>query len=73
MNKLSSVELVLQYYSFVAKTFEDMRAVEITDFVQRQWPIVERALIDGEGIRACDSRAHDLTCQFVERELYKQD
>ena len=62
--------LYCQFLVFCGKALDDMPFNRLQEFCKRQWPIVERALLGGEGIAACDSLAHDLTCQFVERNLY---
>jgi hypothetical protein len=58
------------FVEHVRDNFPDLSYTDLRDFCDTQYPIVERALHFGEGIRACTSRAHDLTCQFVEQQLY---
>lgn len=62
--------LYCQFVLFCGKALDDMPFNRLQEFCKRQWPIVERALVYGEGGRALDSRAHDLTCSFVERNLH---
>lgn len=63
--------LFCQFLVYCGQSFGDMRYDSLEVFAIQQWPIVERALVNGEGIRACDERAHDLTCSFVSRKLYE--
>lgn len=67
---MDKLDIFLKFLYYAQARFPEMNAEGVMDFTKRQWPIVERALFDGEGIRACDSRAHDLTCAFVERQLF---
>lgn len=67
---MDKLDLFLGFFDFAQARLGDMDPFRVMDFTKRQWPIVERALIDGEGIRACDSRAHDLTCSYVEHRLF---
>lgn len=67
---MDKLDLFLKFFDFLQAAMSDMDPYKVMDFTKRQWPIVERALVDGEGVRACDSRAHDLTCSFVEKVLF---
>ena len=62
--------LYCQFVLFCGKALDDMPFSRLQEFCNLQWSIVERALILDEGIRACDSRAHDVTCGFVEHKLF---
>ena len=64
--KMNAKALYNEFLVYCGSSMEDMKFVQIEDFCQRQFPIVEEAILGGKGIHACDSRAHDLTCSFVE-------
>jgi hypothetical protein len=70
MNALKPVDLFFKYFDYITRYDPDTDTKLMLDFCREQWPIVERALLGGEGIQACDSRAHDATCSFVERNLF---
>lgn len=61
--------LFCQFLVYCGQSFSEMQYNHLEAFATQQWPIVERALVKGEGVRACDARAHDLTCGFVSRKL----
>lgn len=67
---IKPVDLFFSYFDYAQRQLPDMDPMLVLEFARGQWPIVERALLGGEGIRACDSRAHDATCSFVERTLF---
>jgi hypothetical protein len=58
-----------EFLVFCGRSLDHMSFSRLNAFCEAQWPIVERALFNGEGTRGCDSRAHDLTCSFVERKV----
>lgn len=64
------VDLFFSYFDYITRYDPDTDTKLVLDFCREQWPIVERALLQGEGIRACNSQAHDATCSFVERNLF---
>lgn len=54
------------FVAYVASYFKgDLSNEALNGFIVSQYPIVERALHGGEGIRACGPDAHDITCSFV--------
>lgn len=66
---MNVVDLYNEFFMHCGVALRDMTFTRIETFVQAQWPIVVEALLNDAGISACDARAHDLTCGFVERKL----
>lgn len=57
------------FVEYVRHNMPELSMDDSFNLCYSQYPIVEQALHYGEGIRACTARAHDVTCQFVERQL----
>lgn len=63
--------LYCQFLVFCGQSFETMSFQRLDEFCSQQWPIVERALVQDEGVQACTAASHDLTCAFVARRLFE--
>jgi hypothetical protein len=68
--KTTATALYNEFLVFCGVYMEDMTFSRLNEFCMGQWPIVELAILNGGGIRACNSQAHDLTCSFVERKVF---
>lgn len=66
------MSLFKQFYLYCKTANPDLPEERRFAFCEHQFPIVQRALVYGEGLQACDSRAHDLTCSFIERSLTRR-
>ncbi len=68
---ITNIPLFALWISYCQRHFDAMPADMVAEFACYQFEVVEEALHFGKGIRACTSRAHDLTCRFVEEQLSK--
>lgn len=70
---ISNVPLFAQWLAYCQKHFDAMPGDIVAEFACSQFDIVEQALHFDRGLRACTSRAADITCVFVAERVGQQD
>lgn len=65
---MNMTEIYMAFCVFCTQAL-DMKPARVAEFVQDQWPIVEEAVMLGN-VSPCGANAHDLTCAFVQRQLF---